>query len=365
MKPETLARLLLFLLLAVVGFAGVVALFPALAPALGLAAQPDVITLRARTPDAGGWSQDTLYAVAGQPLRLRMTSDDVLHSFAVGQTGAPAVEIQPGAWSETSLLFDKPGRYTFYCAAWCSRDHWRMRGTIIVTAPAPEAGAAAFGAAASAETPAAAPTPEKPLYLRLGLNIDAPHAMAGDLPAALPSSERGAALAARLPAWALARATYTDNSPAAVWQKLRADAALRGSTRADLWDAAAWNAAAWNAVGFLWARQTTPQALAEAQKLYAANCAACHGAAGKGDGVMVSGLPRYVPGTMTGAVMGTGAYAPPDLTDPRTALGASPALYQGKLLRGGMGTGMPNWGSIFTPNQIDALVAYLYTFAMR
>jgi len=43
-------------------------------------------------------------------------------------------------------------------------------------------------------------------------------------------------------------------------------------------------------------------------------------------------------------------------------LGASPALLQGKILRGGMGTGMPMWGSIFTEEQIWDLIAYLYSF---
>jgi mono/diheme cytochrome c family protein len=43
-------------------------------------------------------------------------------------------------------------------------------------------------------------------------------------------------------------------------------------------------------------------------------------------------------------------------------LGASPALLQGKILRGGMGTGMPMWGSIFTEEQIWDLIAYIYSF---
>ncbi len=43
-------------------------------------------------------------------------------------------------------------------------------------------------------------------------------------------------------------------------------------------------------------------------------------------------------------------------------LGASPALLQGKILRGGMGTGMPNWGPIFDEQQIWDLDAYLYTY---
>jgi mono/diheme cytochrome c family protein len=43
-------------------------------------------------------------------------------------------------------------------------------------------------------------------------------------------------------------------------------------------------------------------------------------------------------------------------------LSAAPALLQGKLIRGGMGTGMPMWGVIFTEEQTWALVSYLYTF---
>jgi mono/diheme cytochrome c family protein len=43
-------------------------------------------------------------------------------------------------------------------------------------------------------------------------------------------------------------------------------------------------------------------------------------------------------------------------------LSASPALLQGKIIRGGMGTGMPSWGAIFTEDQTWALVAYLWTF---
>jgi mono/diheme cytochrome c family protein len=53
---------------------------------------------------------------------------------------------------------------------------------------------------------------------------------------------------------------------------------------------------------------------------------------------------------------------PVDFTDAQRMLGASPALLQGKILRGGMGTGMPMWGSIFTEEQISDLVAYLYSF---
>jgi mono/diheme cytochrome c family protein len=51
-----------------------------------------------------------------------------------------------------------------------------------------------------------------------------------------------------------------------------------------------------------------------------------------------------------------------DFTDARRMLGASPALLEGKILRGGMGTGMPMWGTIFSEGQIWDLIAYLYSF---
>jgi mono/diheme cytochrome c family protein len=57
-----------------------------------------------------------------------------------------------------------------------------------------------------------------------------------------------------------------------------------------------------------------------------------------------------------------GSTTPIDFTDAANMLGASPAVLQGKILRGGMGTGMPYWGPIFTDDQTWALVAYLWTF---
>jgi len=52
---------------------------------------------------------------------------------------------------------------------------------------------------------------------------------------------------------------------------------------------------------------------------------------------------------------------PANLADETSLLGASPALLEGMILRGGMGTGMPYWGPIFTSRQVDDLVRYLYS----
>jgi mono/diheme cytochrome c family protein len=41
------------------------------------------------------------------------------------------------------------------------------------------------------------------------------------------------------------------------------------------------------------------------------------------------------------------------------AAGASPALYYAKIACGGMGTGMPNWGTRFPEDDLWALTDYL------
>jgi hypothetical protein len=47
-------------------------------------------------PEYGGWSPDVIHAEVGEPLHLKLTSDDVVHGFAVGQMDMQSVDILPG-----------------------------------------------------------------------------------------------------------------------------------------------------------------------------------------------------------------------------------------------------------------------------
>jgi len=291
------------------------------------------ITLHARMAADGGWTPDHLTATVGQPLRLCLTSDDVMHGFAVGRTDLAAVDVKPGQVSEVSLTFTRPGRYVFYCTRWCGVDHWRMRGTIDVT------GGPAGGKEGTA-----------PLYVRLGIDLDAPH-RANPVPAHTPSAARSTRLGVTIPAAYRSLDAYRSHSPAELWRALRDDRATRGRSDADVWDL----------VALVARSHTTPAEIDEGRRLYAVNCAACHGEHGAGDGVMAAALAnRLRLDTPRRTVTG-----PADFTDARRMLGASPALLQGKIVRGGMGTGMPYWGPIFTDAQTWALVAYLQTFQMN
>ena len=313
----------------------------------------NVIELHGVISESGGWTPGDLTAKVGQPLRLRLIADDVMHGFAVGRQSWPPIDMKPGQPVDTEIVFDQPGKYTFYCTRWCGPNHWRMRGVIDVQGE-------------SRETPT---SPDQPLYMRLGLNLDAPHP-AINLPAHRPDAAKGQMLVEQLPPQYLSREFYLTNSPDQAWSELRANSSLAYLEDGQIWDL----------VAAIWVSQVTSEKRKEGSRLYAANCAACHGETGAGDGVMSeyladtevtatepihSGSPtmEYQESAQaTSAISGHTTTRPADFTDPANMLGASPALLQGKIVRGGMGTGMPYWGPTFTEDQIWSLVAYLWSF---
>ena len=281
----------------------------------------------------GGWNPDTLKVGVGKPLHLQLTSDDVVHGFAIGQMDMESIDVMPGKVTDITLTFDKPGTYTFYCTRWCGLNHWRMRGTIEVTG------------SNNIVDPVSVP-----LYVALKLDIDAPHE-SPVLPSTRPSAINGEQFASHLDVSKLNNSDfYQTHSPYQAFEELNA---------AQLTDAEKWDV-----VAYVWQSNTTPEALADGKKLFAQNCTACHGQNGAGSGVFADDLEaagEASKGPMNGSDE-MKMQTPANLTDPKRILGASPALLQGKILRGGMGTGMPMWGSIFTEKQIWDLISYIFSF---
>jgi len=330
MKQEHLARLLV--LVFALG-AGVAAL------AFRFWGSHGVVEVHAAMPNQGGWLTSDLQARVGEPLRLRLVSDDVVHSFALGQSDFEPVEVLPGKAVEVTLTFDEPGTYTFYCTRWCGADHWRMRGTITV----------------AGDQSADHTLPELPLYLQLGIDLDAPHELHDLSLNRSPSAEQGAALAVTLPPEFLTPEYYRAHTPFQTWEDLNSELVTAKLNEAQVWDLVAW----------AWEQNTNPIVLAEGQALYQRDCAACHGVDGAGDSIFgakkttESGSP-HEPGPD-----GHSLKTPTNFKDPGHMLATSPAVLQGKIIRGGMGTGMPSWGLIYTEEQTWALVDYLWTFVFN
>ena len=77
---------------------------------------------------------DALHIPLGKPVRLVMTSQDVIHSFFV-----PAFRVKqdvvPGRNTEIWFQATKTGVFPLLCAEYCGTDHSMMRGRIVVMRP--------------------------------------------------------------------------------------------------------------------------------------------------------------------------------------------------------------------------------------
>ena len=86
---------------------------------------------------ANAWRRDfrpaRLELRAGETVRLRLESADVVHSFAVPDLGIDAVEVHPGKASWVTVTPMIPGTYTYYCTVVCGERHFGMQGLVEVT----------------------------------------------------------------------------------------------------------------------------------------------------------------------------------------------------------------------------------------
>ena len=81
---------------------------------------------------AGGQREiNTLHVPVGQPVKLVMTSEDVIHDFSI-----PAFRIKrdavPGKYTKLWFEATKTGTFHFFCVMYCGTDHSRMIGKVVV-----------------------------------------------------------------------------------------------------------------------------------------------------------------------------------------------------------------------------------------
>jgi cytochrome c oxidase subunit II len=76
-----------------------------------------------------------LHVPVGVPIRVNLTSEDVIHSFYV-----PAFRVKkdavPGYYSAAWFEATRPGRYHWFCAEFCGTKHSQMIGSVVVMEPA-------------------------------------------------------------------------------------------------------------------------------------------------------------------------------------------------------------------------------------
>jgi cytochrome c oxidase subunit 2 len=76
-----------------------------------------------------------LHVPVGVPVKLTLTSEDVIHSFYI-----PAFRVKkdvlPGRYTTLWFQATRPGRYHLFCAEYCGTKHSAMIGSVVVMEPA-------------------------------------------------------------------------------------------------------------------------------------------------------------------------------------------------------------------------------------
>ena len=295
---------------------------------------PDIKTfdLVARSPEEGGFAPEIITVNQGDRVRLRITSADVVHGFAIGRLEVEPVRVLPGKVETIEFTADTPGHFTFYCNAWCSPYHYRMRGTLRVLGAdgaLPPPVASSEGAVAH-DIDAAHEADVHPMGRPLGsLGRQVYARWAGDY---APSAEDLAGLRAM--------------SPAEAFRSLERGDPLFGTEPLTVISS---SDERWHLIAYLWSLNAAPEVVASVAPLYYENCAACHGEGGAGDGPASEFTTKPVP----------------DFTDARSMAGVSSETLLAKIRRGGMGTGMPYFGPIYNDQQLQALADYLWIFVFE
>jgi cytochrome c oxidase subunit 2 len=77
---------------------------------------------------------NALHIPVGQAIKVKLASEDVIHSFYI-----PAFRVKqdavPGRYTSLWFTADKPGVYHLFCAEYCGTEHSRMIGSVIVMEP--------------------------------------------------------------------------------------------------------------------------------------------------------------------------------------------------------------------------------------
>jgi mono/diheme cytochrome c family protein len=114
----------------------------------------------------------------------------------------------------------------------------------------------------------------------------------------------------------------------------------------------------WNVLFWVWSRTTTRERLAEGRRVYQQQCAVCHGPLGDGRGPEASRFQQEIWNWSRG--VGPGIFTDRDWMAHRRPIELYHRVFDG-VQRGGVEL-MPAFGNRLTPDEIWAVVDYLWTF---
>ena len=97
-------------------------------PAIHAAEPPQVVEIKAKKFE---FSPSTITLKAGQPVVLRLTSEDRTHGFFLKPLHIDA-DIEPGKTTDVAVTPDATGEYVIICDHYCGIGHGNMKLTLNV-----------------------------------------------------------------------------------------------------------------------------------------------------------------------------------------------------------------------------------------
>jgi cytochrome c oxidase subunit II len=104
-------------------------------PVLDIEVTAEQFFWTARYPESGAVTANEIHIPAGQPVRVRLRTRDVIHSFWVPQLNHK-IDMIPGRTNFLTLEADRPGVYRGQCAEFCGLGHANMAFLVIAEPPA-------------------------------------------------------------------------------------------------------------------------------------------------------------------------------------------------------------------------------------
>ena len=91
------------------------------------------IILETRAPENGNFRPSVLRLTTGQKVLLEIRNPEtVSHGFASPSLGIGVQEIKPGQVKRIAFTPARRGRYPFFCSTWCTVNHMKMKGEVVV-----------------------------------------------------------------------------------------------------------------------------------------------------------------------------------------------------------------------------------------
>ncbi|MDD5083407.1 MAG: cupredoxin domain-containing protein [Candidatus Moranbacteria bacterium] len=78
------------------------------------------------------WEPATIKVKQGDTVRLKITSEDVLHGIVIPGLGIDNTDIPVGETKTVEFVASKKGRFEFLCSTFCGDRHIDMTGVIII-----------------------------------------------------------------------------------------------------------------------------------------------------------------------------------------------------------------------------------------